>query len=88
VSDEQTFEQAQRELDEIVGRLERGDVPIDDAIALWHRGEDLASHPPGRETVMAPLGRLGHSERQGAELVVGHPGTSFSRRGNAARTRC
>jgi exodeoxyribonuclease VII small subunit len=36
-----TFEQAQRELDELVGRLERGDVPIDDAIALWHRGEEL-----------------------------------------------
>ena len=41
MSDEQTFEQAQRELDEIVGRLERGDVPIDDAIALWRRGEEL-----------------------------------------------
>jgi len=41
VSGEQTFEQAQRELDEIVGRLERGDVPIDDAIALWRRGEEL-----------------------------------------------
>jgi exodeoxyribonuclease VII small subunit len=41
VSEEQTFEQAQRELDEIVGRLERGDVPIDDAIALWRRGEEL-----------------------------------------------
>ena len=36
-----TYEQAQRELDEIVGRLERGDVPIDDAIALWQRGEEL-----------------------------------------------
>jgi exodeoxyribonuclease VII small subunit len=41
VSGDQTFEQAQRELDEIVGHLERGDVPIDDAIALWHRGEEL-----------------------------------------------
>ena len=41
MSGEQTFEQAQRELDEIVGRLERGDVPIDDAIALWRRGEEL-----------------------------------------------
>ena len=38
---EQTFEQAQGELDEIVGRLERGDVPIDDAIELWRRGEAL-----------------------------------------------
>ena len=41
MSDQQTYEQAQRELDDIVGRLERGDVPIDDAIALWQRGEEL-----------------------------------------------
>ena len=41
MSGPQTFEQAQHELDEIVGRLERGDVPIDDAIALWRRGEEL-----------------------------------------------
>ena len=41
MSDEPTFEHAQKELDEIVGRLERGDVPIDDAIALWRRGEEL-----------------------------------------------
>ena len=36
-----SFEVAQRELDEIVGRLERGDVPVDDAIGLWQRGEEL-----------------------------------------------
>ena len=41
MSEESTFEEAQKELDEIVGRLERGDVPIDDAIALWRRGEEL-----------------------------------------------
>ena len=41
MSDEPTFEQAQSELDEIVGRLERGDVPLDEAIALWRRGEEL-----------------------------------------------
>ena len=38
---EPTFEQAQRELEEIVGRLERGDVPIDEAIAIARRGEEL-----------------------------------------------
>ena len=41
MSDKPTFEQAQKELDEIVGRLERGEVPIDDAIVLWRRGEEL-----------------------------------------------
>jgi exodeoxyribonuclease VII small subunit len=38
---EKTFEQLQRELDELVSRLERGDVPLDEALALWERGEAL-----------------------------------------------
>ena len=41
MSEEPTFEHAQGELDEIVDKLERGDLPIDDAIALWRRGEEL-----------------------------------------------
>ena len=36
-----TFEQAERELSEIVARLERGDVGLDDAIELWRRGDAL-----------------------------------------------
>lgn len=38
---EPTFEELQRELDELVARLERGDVPLDEALALWRRGEEL-----------------------------------------------
>jgi exodeoxyribonuclease VII small subunit len=38
---ERTFEELQRELEDIVARLERGDVPVDDAIALFRCGEDL-----------------------------------------------
>ena len=38
---EKTFEELQRELDELVARLERGDVPLDEALALWERGEVL-----------------------------------------------
>ena len=38
---EPTFEDAQRELESIVTRLERGDVALDEAIALWQRGEEL-----------------------------------------------
>jgi exodeoxyribonuclease VII small subunit len=41
MSDEPTFEAAQRELEQIVERLERGDASLDDAIALWQRGEEL-----------------------------------------------
>jgi exodeoxyribonuclease VII small subunit len=36
-----TFEEAQRELEEIVQRLERGDAPLDEALKLWQRGEEL-----------------------------------------------
>jgi exodeoxyribonuclease VII small subunit len=36
-----SFEAAQRELEQIVERLERGDATLDDAIALWQRGEEL-----------------------------------------------
>ena len=38
---ELTFEEAQRELEGIVERLERGDASLDEAIALWERGEEL-----------------------------------------------
>jgi len=38
---ELTFEEAQRELEGIVDRLERGDAGVDDLTALWARGEEL-----------------------------------------------
>jgi exodeoxyribonuclease VII small subunit len=36
-----TFEDAQRELEQIVERLERGEAGLDEAIGLWERGEEL-----------------------------------------------
>ena len=39
--EQQSFEALQRELEEIVGRLERGEVGVDEAIQLWQRGEEL-----------------------------------------------
>ncbi len=38
---EQTFEQAQAELEQIVERLEQGQASLDEAVALWERGEEL-----------------------------------------------
>ena len=46
--DELTFEAAQRELDGIVERLERGDAALDEAVALWERGEELYRFCVGR----------------------------------------
>jgi exodeoxyribonuclease VII small subunit len=38
---ETTFEEAQRELEQIVQRLESGQASLDETIALWERGEEL-----------------------------------------------
>ena len=36
-----TFEEAQAELEQIVHRLETGEAPLDEALKLWERGEEL-----------------------------------------------
>ena len=43
-----TFEQAMAELESIVGRLEGGDVPLEDSIALYKRGDALRRHCEAR----------------------------------------
>jgi len=41
---EMTFERALKELEAIVGRLERGDVELEESIAIYERGEALRDH--------------------------------------------
>ena len=41
---EMTFEDAMRELEGVVGKLERGDVALEDSIALYERGAALKAH--------------------------------------------
>ena len=36
-----TYEQAEKELTQIVERLERGEATLDEALKLWERGEEL-----------------------------------------------
>jgi exodeoxyribonuclease VII small subunit len=36
-----SFEDALRELEQVVGKLERGEVPLDESIALYERGAAL-----------------------------------------------
>jgi len=38
------FERALKELEGIVGRLERGDVELEESIAIYERGEKLKAH--------------------------------------------
>lgn len=43
-----TFEDALRALEEIVRKLEGGEVPLDDSITLYERGEALRKHCQAR----------------------------------------
>lgn len=40
--DKLAYEQAFNELEEIVGRLEEGDLPLEEALGLFERGQALA----------------------------------------------
>jgi exodeoxyribonuclease VII small subunit len=42
--DQLTFESALKELEDIVGRLEQGEVDLEDSIALYERGQALKAH--------------------------------------------
>lgn len=41
---EMTFERALKELEAIVGKLERGDVELEESITIYERGEALRDH--------------------------------------------
>lgn len=43
-----SFEDALRALEDVVRRLESGEVPLDESIALYERGEALRAHCQAR----------------------------------------
>ena len=43
-----TYEEAEKELTQIVERLERGYASLDEALKLWERGEELYRFCRGR----------------------------------------
>ena len=45
---ELSFEDALRALEDVVRRLEGGDVPLEESISLYERGEDLRRHCQAR----------------------------------------
>lgn len=45
---EMTFEEAMAALEQVVGQLERGDVALEQSIALYERGAQLRAHCAGR----------------------------------------
>jgi exodeoxyribonuclease VII small subunit len=48
---ELSFEQALDELDALVRRMEAGDLNLDDAVASYRRGAELARHCQGKLAV-------------------------------------
>ena len=61
-----SFEQALRELETIVSRLEQGEVDLEDSIALYERGTALKAHC---ET------KLKSAETRLEKIVLGPAGT-------------
>ena len=43
-AEKMSFEEALKELETIVEKLERGDVSLDDAVAAYERGTELKQH--------------------------------------------
>ena len=62
---EMSFEQAMAELEQVVGQLERGDVPLEDSIKLYERGAELKKRC---ET------KLKEAEEKVAQITLGSDG--------------
>jgi len=43
-----SFEDALKELEDIVARLERGDAPLEENIKIYQRGAELKAHCEGK----------------------------------------
>ena len=48
MNDAVPFEEAQRELERIVSELEGGRASLEDAVVLWHRGDELYRYCLGK----------------------------------------
>ena len=69
MSEAPTFEAAQRALERIVERLERGEADLDEAIALWERGDELLRFCLGRlETAEGKIEELAQRAAASAPL--------------------
>ena len=62
---EMTFEEALRELEAVVGRLERGDVALEESISLYERGALLKARCEKK---------LAEAEEKVAKITLGEGG--------------
>lgn len=65
-----SFEDAMRELEQVVDRLESGDAPLDASIALYERGAKLKAHCEAK---------LKAAELKVAQIAEGPDGTVSAR---------
>ena len=63
--DKMSFEDAIRELEQVVGKLERGDVALEDSIALYERGAALKKRCEAK---------LSEAEEKVAKITLGEGG--------------
>ncbi len=63
--DELTFEEALAALEQVVGQLEGGQVPLEQSIALYERGDALKKHCDAK---------LGEAELKVEKIVTGDDG--------------
>ena len=75
------FEQALAELEALVARLERGDLPLDEALKTFERGVELTRHCQGslkaaQQRVEILLKRNGQTEAEPFSVSESQDGTS------------
>ena len=79
------FEQALAELEALVTRLERGDMPLDDALKTFERGVELTRQCQGslkaaQQRVEILLKRNGQTDTEPFSVADSHDGTPPSGR--------
>lgn len=75
------FEQALAELEALVARLERGDLPLDEALKTFERGVELTRHCQGslkaaQQRVEILLKRNGQIEAEPFSIAESQEGTA------------
>src|SRR3954452_5611792 len=67
-----TFEEAHKELEAIVGRLEQGQASLDEMTELWRRGEELYAFCRGQlDAAQGRIEELAKGASQGDEVASG-----------------
>jgi exodeoxyribonuclease VII small subunit len=76
-----TFEEALRRLDEVVARLESGEVGLEEAVVLFERGQ--AHLAVCRERLAAAQRRIEELTAEGLPAAPGEPGSALGEAGAA-----